>query len=81
MPTPIVVPPLGNLNRRLTVSLWLARVGEQVETGDRVVELLVPGVTFDVEAPCPGTIIACESQPGVEVKEGTVLGWIEAART
>ncbi|WP_339726961.1 lipoyl domain-containing protein [uncultured Gimesia sp.] len=79
MPTPIVVPLLGNADRRLTVSLWLTRVGEQVASGDRVVELLMPGVTFDVEAPCTGTIIGCECQPGVEVEAGTVLGWIEPA--
>lgn len=79
MPTPIVVPPLGKADHRLTVSLWLTRVGEQVVSGDRVVELLMPGVTFDVESPCTGTMIACEYQPGVEVKEGTVLGWIEPA--
>ena len=79
MPTPIIVPLLGKGNRRLTVSLWLARVGEEVAAGDRVVELLMPGVTFDVESHCAGTVIACECQAGVEVEEGTVLGWIEPA--
>ncbi|QDT44173.1 branched-chain alpha-keto acid dehydrogenase subunit E2 [Gimesia alba] len=79
MPTPIVVPSLGNVNRQLKVSLWLTRAGEQVVSGDRVVELLMPGVTFDVESPCTGTVIACECQPGVEVEAGTVLGWIEPA--
>lgn len=77
MPTPVIVPLLGNANRRLTVSLWLVRIGEAVEAGDRVVELQVPGVTFDVASPCAGTLLACESQPGSEVAEGTVLGWIE----
>ncbi|MCA9015159.1 MAG: lipoyl domain-containing protein [Planctomycetaceae bacterium] len=79
MPTPIVVPALGNAQRRLTVSLWLTRVGEPVVTGDRVVELLIAGVTFDVVSPCTGVVVACECQPGVEVEAGTVLGWIEPA--
>ncbi len=77
MAIPIVVPPMGCPNQDLTVSLWLTRVGEQVAKGDRVVELLIPGITFDVESPCSGTITACEYQPGAEVREGKVLGWIE----
>ncbi|QDV52330.1 lipoyl domain-containing protein [Gimesia fumaroli] len=81
MTTPIIVPALGTVNQRLTVSLWLTRVGEQVSAGDRVVELLMPGVTFDIESPCTGTVIACECQPGTEVEEGTVLGWIDPAVT
>lgn len=79
MATPILVPALGCLNQKLTVSVWLVRAGEPVMSGDRVVELLTPGVTFDVEAPCSGTFSAFDCAPGTEVKEGTVLGWIEQA--
>ncbi|WP_298865512.1 biotin/lipoyl-containing protein [uncultured Gimesia sp.] len=77
MTTPIVVPPMGCPNQDLTVSLWLARVGEQVIAGDRVVELLMPGIIFDVESSCSGTIASYECQPGTKVREGNVLGWIE----
>ncbi|MBN73923.1 MAG: hypothetical protein CME32_32115 [Gimesia sp.] len=77
MPTPITVPPLENQDQKLTVSLWLTRTGEPVNRGDRVVELLIPGVTFDVAAPCTGTLACCECRSGDEVHEGTVLGWIE----
>lgn len=77
MATPILVPQLGCADHNLKVSLWLSRVGEQVATGDRIVELLIPGVTFDVDSPCSGTIVSCEYQSGAEVREGSVLGWIE----
>ncbi len=77
MATPIVVPPMGCPNHDLTVSVWLARAGEQVLAGDRVVELLMPGITFDVESTCSGTIASCECLPGAKVREGNVLGWIE----
>ena len=79
MPTPITVPPVENQNQKLTVSLWLTRTGEPVNRGDRVVELLIPGVTFDVAAPCSGTLSGCECRTGDEVHEGTVLGWIESS--
>ncbi len=77
MSTPILVPPVNSSPQPLKVSLWLTHEGEAVVTGDRVVELLIPGVTFDVEAPCTGTIVSCECQAGVEVTTGMVLGWIE----
>ncbi|MFK7779059.1 MAG: lipoyl domain-containing protein [Gimesia sp.] len=77
MPTPILVPPIGCTNQNLIVSLWLVRVGEQVIAGDRVVELLTPGITFDVESPCSGILSASECQSGTAVQEGKVLGWIE----
>ncbi len=77
MATPILVPPLGSPSQDLKVSLWLTRVGEQVVTGDRVVELLIPGITFDVESPCSGTLISCECQTGETVREGNILGWVD----
>jgi len=77
MATPILVPPMGCPNQDLIVSLWLVRVGEQIIAGDRVIELLIPGITFDVESPCSGTISSCDCQSGAKVREGKVLGWIE----
>lgn len=77
MVTPILVPAVGCANQKLIVSLWLARAGEPIIAGDRVVELLIPGITFDVEAPCSGMIASCECPSGTEVQEGKVLGWIE----
>ncbi|QDT28918.1 biotin/lipoyl-containing protein [Gimesia panareensis] len=78
MSTPILVPQLESDDQRLSVSLWLMRVGEEVTRGDRIVELLVPGVTFDVAAPCSGTLTSCDCRPGDEVHEGSVLGWIDS---
>ncbi len=81
MATPILVPLLESNDQKLTVSLWLTRVGEEVARGDRVVELLIPGVTFDVAAPCSGTLAQYECHSGEEVHEGTVLGWINSAES
>lgn len=81
MRSPILVPQLGCAGQDLKFSLWLSRVGEQVVAGDRIVELLIPGVTFDVESPCSGIIVSCEYQPGATVREGCVLGWIEQRDT
>ena len=78
MSSPILVPQLECEDQRLSVSLWLMRVGEEVNQGDRIVELLIPGVTFDVAAPCSGILASCDCRPGDEVHEGAVLGWINS---
>ena len=52
MRTPVLLPELGAGPVRL--SLWFAAPGDTVFSGDRLVEVLVNGATFDVSAPAPG---------------------------
>ena len=74
---PIVMPELEAGDQTARVSAWLAELEEDVIAGDAVVEVLVKGITFDVEAPASGTLrrIHRFEQDAVEV--GDVLGWIE----
>lgn len=74
MPVPITTADLGS--DRVRVSLWYVRPGEHVYEGDRVVELLIPGATFDVASPTTGIIAECFALNGDPVKAGTVLGTI-----
>ncbi len=77
MATPILLPDLGANCSTVRVSCWLADLGDTIEEGDRVVEVLVPGVTFDVSAPASGTLTKIEKLPDAEVAPGDVLGWID----
>ena len=45
---PIIVPELRTGDETVRVSVWLVDVGQTLVAGDRVVELLAPGITFDV---------------------------------
>jgi pyruvate/2-oxoglutarate dehydrogenase complex dihydrolipoamide acyltransferase (E2) component len=72
----IVLPDLGSANARL--SLWYVRPGEAVYEGDRVAEVLIPGVTFDVPAPASGVLRDRFALPGDAVTAGQELGAIEA---
>ena len=72
----IVVPPLGGTETPLTVSMWFVRVGDEVAVGDRVVEILAPGMTFDVSAPGHGTVTEITTREGATVAVGDVLGKI-----
>ncbi len=74
MPVPITAADLGS--DRVRVSLWYVRPGEHVYEGDRVVELLLPGATFDVASPATGVVAECLALTGDPVEIGTVLGTI-----
>lgn len=75
MPVPITLPDLGP--GRVTLSLWFVRPGEPVYEGDRVVEVRIPGATFDVPAPAAGTVADRFAHPGDALTAGQVLGTIE----
>jgi pyruvate/2-oxoglutarate dehydrogenase complex dihydrolipoamide acyltransferase (E2) component len=76
MPTPVVLPELGAAPVRL--SLWFAGVGETVYEGDRLVEVVVGGATFDVAAPATGRLVEWRAWPRDVLTPGQVLGMVEA---
>ena len=77
MATPIVLPDLGSGDEPVRVSCWLVDLGDVVDAGDRVVEVLMRGITFDVAAPASGVISRMEKQPDASLVPGDVLGWID----
>ena len=79
MRSPIVVPDLGMPN--LVVSVWYVKPGESVYEGDRVVELLLGGATFEIAAPCTGTLAEQIARPDDRVTAGQVVGYITPQAT
>jgi pyruvate/2-oxoglutarate dehydrogenase complex dihydrolipoamide acyltransferase (E2) component len=78
MSTPIVLPDLGVGAIALTVTGWLVDVGDRVEAGDRLLEVLLPGITFDLPAPVSGTLTQIVKSTDAPIAAGDILGWIEA---
>jgi 2-oxoglutarate dehydrogenase E2 component (dihydrolipoamide succinyltransferase) len=78
MAIPIRLPNLGPGDEDVRVSCWLVDLGDSVEAGDRLVEVLLPGMTFDVPAPESGVVTRIERSYDDIVAEGDILGWIEA---
>lgn len=72
----ILLPDLGT--DRVVFSLWYVRSGERVFEGDRVAEVLVPGLTFDVSAPATGVLVERAALPNDVLMPGQVLGVIQA---
>jgi len=77
MAVPIILPELGVRDGTVRISCWLVDLGDRVDAGDRVVEVLTPGITCDVSAPTSGTITRIEKPFETAAKTGEVLGWIE----
>jgi pyruvate/2-oxoglutarate dehydrogenase complex dihydrolipoamide acyltransferase (E2) component len=61
------------------VATWLVEPGDAVEAGDRVAEVLLPGVLVYVSAPAAGTFLRAERPAGTTASAGDVLGWIDPA--
>jgi pyruvate/2-oxoglutarate dehydrogenase complex dihydrolipoamide acyltransferase (E2) component len=75
MRTEILLPELGAAP--VVLSAWLADAGEEVYEGDRLVEVLVDGATFDVPAPATGRLVEKRVHPDQSVTVGQVLGFVD----
>jgi len=76
MRTPVLLPELGAAPVRL--SLWFSAPGDTVFAGDRLVEVVVAGATFDVAAPATGRLIERQAWPRDVLTPGQVLGVVES---
>ena len=71
----ILLPDLGAAP--LVLSVWFADVGDPVFEGDRLVEILAGGATFDVPAPATGRLAEKQALPDDPLQPGQVLGAVE----
>lgn len=75
-PVAVLTPDLGSPGP-IGVSAWFVEVGETVRSGDRLVELLLPGVTYDVAAPVSGRLAKVFAALNADVTTGDLLGYID----
>ena len=75
--TPIILPDLGV--GPLTLSVWFVEPGDPVLQGERVLEVLAEGVTFDITAPATGKLLHKEAFSREQLTAGQALGMIEGA--
>jgi pyruvate/2-oxoglutarate dehydrogenase complex dihydrolipoamide acyltransferase (E2) component len=71
----ILLPELGA--EPVVLSVWFADPGDAVFQGDRLVEVLVGGATFDVAAPATGRLAERRALPDDRLAPGQVLGTVE----
>jgi len=76
MSNQILVPSLGESVTEATVSKWLKRVGEKVDTDEPLVELETDKVNIEVPSPQSGTLSSISVKEGSTVGVGSLLGLI-----
>jgi pyruvate dehydrogenase E2 component (dihydrolipoamide acetyltransferase) len=75
----VKLPPLGDdAGDEARVSFWYVEVGEDVEEGDDLVQMLTDKATFDVPSPVGGKITALLVDEDQQVKVGDVLCRLQA---
>lgn len=74
----IRVPDLGLAPEdKISVSCWLVQAGDQVIEGDRLVELAIGEMTFDIASPASGRLVGLLAETDEPVAIGAVVGVIE----
>jgi pyruvate/2-oxoglutarate dehydrogenase complex dihydrolipoamide acyltransferase (E2) component len=74
---PITVPDLGAGDEKIRISAWLVDVGQTVVAGDNVVEVLIPGITFDIQAGQTGELVEISKVVDEFVIPNDIVGWID----
>ncbi len=81
MSNQIVVPSLGESVTEATVSKWLKRVGEKVDTDEPLVELETDKVNVEVPSPLSGTLSSIKVKEGSTVEVGALLGLVSEGKS
>ncbi|MGE0813749.1 MAG: 2-oxoglutarate dehydrogenase complex dihydrolipoyllysine-residue succinyltransferase [Vicinamibacterales bacterium] len=73
----IVVPELGESVVEARVARWLKKAGDQVATGEPLVELETEKIDLEVAADRAGVLVSIAHGDGADVKVGEVLGILD----
>ena len=73
---PVLLPELGTADEPVCVSAWFVEVGDPVEAGEPILEVMVAGVTCDVCSPAAGHISRVLKDLDAVVQPGEVVAWV-----
>lgn len=76
---PVLFPEMGEDEEKATLVKWLVQVGDSVEEGQEILELLSDKATFTVESPADGILKKILVPEGSEIKTGDQLGEVESS--
>ena len=80
MSNQILVPSLGESVTEATVSKWLKKVGEEVDSDEPLVELETDKVNVEVPSPLSGTLSSIKVNEGDTVEVGALLGLVKQGK-
>ncbi len=74
---PVPLPDLGTGGEPVRVSAWFVEVGDPVEIGEPILEVVAPGITCDVCSPASGRIRRVLKDLDAPVQSGDVVAWVD----
>ena len=74
---PVVLPDLGTAGAAVCVSAWFIELGDDVEAGDPILEVVITGITCEVCSPATGRIDRIVSAIDARVLPGDVVAWLK----
>ena len=78
MVTEIVMPRLSLTMQTGSIIQWHKKVGDPIEKGEPLLEILSDKITYDVEAPATGILRRVLADEGEDLPIGAVLGIVAA---
>jgi pyruvate/2-oxoglutarate dehydrogenase complex dihydrolipoamide acyltransferase (E2) component len=76
MPIDIRIPDVGENVTQATIVQWHRKVGERIDAGQPLVDIMTDKVTVEVECPESGVLLEILHGPDEELRVGTVIGRI-----
>ncbi|MCK4851635.1 MAG: lipoyl domain-containing protein [Candidatus Omnitrophica bacterium] len=70
------LPELSEKNNETILTLWHVAESERVSTGQDIVEIATDKATFDIPAPCSGTLIKKHKTEGEKVAPNGMIAEI-----
>jgi len=77
MAIPIRVPDIEIKDESIEIGTWLMETGQDVQLGDHLVELLIPGIVYVVSAESEGVLGGILGKGQQVVTPGEVIAWME----
>ena len=75
--TNIILPELGEGITQATIACWHAKIGDHLQEGQEVCEVVTDKASFVIDAPCAGQLKSIIIAEDREAQVGSVLGTIE----
>jgi 2-oxoglutarate dehydrogenase E2 component (dihydrolipoamide succinyltransferase) len=79
MPTPIVMPQMGESIAEGTIVRWIKKVGDQVDRDEPLFEITTDKVDAEIPSPAAGILTEITAKEGDTVSVNTVVGSIQIA--
>ncbi len=77
MRTPITIPDFRLGDEPLRLGEWAVEVGDEIDAGETVAELICPGLSLELVAPVAGVVAELCQAPGHPTHTGEIVGWIK----